>query len=713
MMKCKNCKAEFDDEALFCPECGVQVEMSLDKKTTDLNLESTPEEQTDIPALFCPNCGSKLEEGDEFCENCGHGLKETVSTFTEQKKKNLRLPLVIGGAVALLAVGLVAIPKAIGGGNRSGIVQEVFYVKDGGLHGASLKSAKKKPVEYTEQFVDSDSMGDGFMGSDFIGAVGLVSAPYGIPFVSKDGKYHFIVEDWSDTYTYTYTLYSQKGSGDSVKVDSNVQHPYHVTDDNQVVYRKNDNLYVSDLKEKTKIASDVQSFLVDKDGKNVLWYVRSDNDDNSYDIYYQDLSMKKDKKKLISNSNVVAVSSDLNILLAQKEESLYLINNQGEGEKLAANVEAVRGVDLNKGTFFYTDSTKKTVSAMDFVNDDMAAADAQITEPVKANYKKTEVVGLGVRARERTTVDDSYYEDLDLYNQKVDRDDLRRELTGMEVETPYEDLYYYSDGEAQLVTQMAADIDMWANRYSITDSEKELNKDFTSYLIYKRANDSLKNKVKLSEISDADAFEGMFRAVSKTDVEACLFTGGKETELDLDIAEYLEYTTVDVKNNQLYCIQATSDENDGTGELISISLGGDNVGKVENRDSDVNRIELVSDGNIYYMKDVNDRGVGDLYCNGQRVVTDVGGYTTRAVTDSSAIVCITDPSRESGEGSLMYLKGEKMEKIADDVSYYHAFGEDRVVVMTDYNPKRDKGELKYYNGKDLRTLDSDVLGFFY
>lgn len=709
MMKCRNCRAEIDDEVMFCPECGTRVERDFDTDKTVPLFATAPPKQPDIPVQFCPNCGAKAEAGAEFCENCGHSLKEaapapsTAPAPEGQKKKNLRLPLVIGGAAAavvLLAVGLFAVPRAvraIAGAGSSGETQEVFYVKDRGLHGASLKSAKKKPVEYTERFANADSLYD------------AVSGFYGAQFVSKDGKYHFFMEDVNYDLGITYTLYSQRGTKEPVKIDSGIQDMYQVTDDNKVVYVKNDNLYVSDLKDKTKIGSDVDEFMLDQEGKNVLWMVDSGNVDGGYDIYYQDLAMKKDRKKLISDGTVIRASSDLNTLLMIKEESLYLVRDQGDGEKLAGDVENVLGADLTKGTFFYIGVDQESVNAMDFVDDDMAASDAQIAEPIRANYERSEVVGQGYWAYTRTVVDDRYYEDMDRYNQKLERDSLRRELSGMEIEQPYQTLYYYSNGEAQLVTDKFVD---WSGYPFITDGDKEINKDFTSYLLYQRANDSLENKVKLSELSYAEEIESMIYYVRGNDVVTCLFAGGKETELDLDgKSTYNAYK--DVKNNQLYCHLVEPDNYGGTGDLISISLSSDNAGKIENRDSDIDGIELVSDGNVYYMKDVNDRYVGDLYCNGERVVTDVSRYTVEPVRDSSAIICVADPSRESGDGSLMYLKGRKAEKIADDVSDYHAFGEDSIVVLTDYNYNRYKGELQYYNGKELRKLDSDVRGFFY
>lgn len=96
--------------------------------------------------------------------------------------------------------------------------------------------------------------------------------------------------------TPTYTLSYVKGKKDPVKIDSGIEGYYRVTEDNKIVYMKNDNLYVSDLKDKTKLASDIDYFYLDKAGKNVMWEVS--NSDGTDDIYYQDLAQKRIRSRL-------------------------------------------------------------------------------------------------------------------------------------------------------------------------------------------------------------------------------------------------------------------------------------------------------------------------------------------------------------------------------------------------------------------------------
>lgn len=56
MKECKNCQKTYDDNSMFCTECGGRLE------------ESAPR------GSFCPNCGTACQAGAAFCTNCGTRL---------------------------------------------------------------------------------------------------------------------------------------------------------------------------------------------------------------------------------------------------------------------------------------------------------------------------------------------------------------------------------------------------------------------------------------------------------------------------------------------------------------------------------------------------------------------------------------------------------------------------------------------------------------
>ena len=63
-MKCKHCQYELEEGGLFCPNCGIKVEIETEMA------DSLSQEKHQ----FCPNCGKALEMGAVFCEHCGYRL---------------------------------------------------------------------------------------------------------------------------------------------------------------------------------------------------------------------------------------------------------------------------------------------------------------------------------------------------------------------------------------------------------------------------------------------------------------------------------------------------------------------------------------------------------------------------------------------------------------------------------------------------------------
>ena len=372
-------------------------------------------------------------------------------------------------------------------------------------------------------------------------------------------------------------------------------------------------------------------------------------------------------------------------------------------------MDDIMALDVEKGTFFYTTSVDSKMKAMDFVDDDLAASDAQIKEPVRSDYERQETTGIGYYSYTRTVLDDKYYDDLSKYQEKQQRDQLRQQLKDEEIESPYTELYYYADGQKNLVTSEFMDS---LSYFYITEADREANKNFGSYLIYTKTNAADMKKVKLSEISYIGEIYYLMDEARGKSVTYCVYAGGKEAELDLD-GKKLGSTRKDAKNNQVYMLikDEDADYEDGS-DLFSMSLNASDLGKMEERDSDVNSLELVSNGNVYYLKDTNDKNVGDLYCNGDSVLSDVSVYSVQSVPKSSAVLCISDPNKDKNRGTLTLVKGKKAEKLAEDVNDYYAFGENSVAMLTEYNYDRMKGDLKYYNGKEAYLIDSDVRNFF-
>lgn len=71
-MKCQYCSSEIPDDALFCPECGQQLDVAKQRQEV------------------CAVCGAPLEEGAVFCSECGTPCgQKTAQTEPEPNITNI------------------------------------------------------------------------------------------------------------------------------------------------------------------------------------------------------------------------------------------------------------------------------------------------------------------------------------------------------------------------------------------------------------------------------------------------------------------------------------------------------------------------------------------------------------------------------------------------------------------------------------------------
>lgn len=766
-MKCRSCGAELKDGDVFCPECGARMDEPDSDRTVILDQEEEEEEGTKAQKqpqpedVYCPNCGMKLQLGDVFCDRCGYQL-DGKGKKGKTGKKGGKLPLILGGAaaVAVVAVGGSFALKGLGslGGGSGTAPEELLFVSDGSVFGMNLKKPDEKPVEYTDSFYESDEedMGDVFR----------------ISFPTASGKYRFIPEDYNPQ-DGTYTLCYQTGKEELEKIASGVQ-GYYVTGDHKVVYVKNNNLYVCEPGEKEEkvdsdlkvsrlvpdgrmLDSDMSGVWVSQDGKNLLWAVDT-GDEDSADFYCQDIELKGEKVKLASDSTLVDRTANFESILFKKDDALYLSKGMEKAEKLVSGVEDVMSVDLEKETFFYTAKGEREAKLADYIVDDMAEEDAQMKAPVRSDYE-TEVGGYGLSSYTYSRVDDQYYDDLEKYQEKEERDELREAIQEMEpITVSYTELYFYAEGQETLITSDYSSSVAYADPSwnSLTDlSEK--SKDFTSALLYKKEKpmEEMEGKTKLSElpyISDPEVIKvaiengeiyiaGLFDAGNQEpETSYFLYSNGVDKELDLE-GQIIQKSLYDAKNNQLVLLVADeeeeetavegdradsaddsdstdrSDEKDEAGELMTVSLKGETAELVP-YDEDVSSLELVYGGNIYYLKDVGENGEGDLYRNQESLMYDVKENGLWAVPDSKAVMAITDYDEDNRTGTLNLLQAdsEEGEEIASDVYLdaiaFTAFGQDCIFMLSDYSFERGSGDLLYYDGKETKTLESDVAAYF-
>ena len=64
MKFCPKCNKEYDDELVFCFQCGEKLQQKVE-------IVEEVIEQKSIEHIFCPYCGERIDCDSGFCGFCG------------------------------------------------------------------------------------------------------------------------------------------------------------------------------------------------------------------------------------------------------------------------------------------------------------------------------------------------------------------------------------------------------------------------------------------------------------------------------------------------------------------------------------------------------------------------------------------------------------------------------------------------------------------
>lgn len=738
-MRCINCGCELAEGSKFCFSCGakqpeeivipkedveevtvepeeetqevseepeeVAQEVSEEPEDAEESYEEPEEAPQEAPAKgfkFCPYCGAKNDEDAIFCCSCGRNMEGNagvvVTSSTEEPfkpKKKFPVKAVVGvvAAVAVVGVAVKLVGGLFGSDEKSSMVA---YLKNGRVNQIDVEHYKKGPVEYSGRY-----------GREEVRNEGNASVVY-----SKDGKYVFYPTDydWRDDES-DFRLNMQKvgKTEEPIKIDNSVKR-YSVLENNKVVYIKSgsDTLYINDKKDnKEKIASDVSSYRIDKKEENIVWLEQTRD---GYNIYQQDLALKKDKKALLKDVQSFDIGKDMRQIVALQDDILYLVKDFGEKKKIASGVTDIFNNDEKDGCFYYVKEDQSEITAADIIEDDCAEADQAMKEPNREDFRveKIEKNSWTGKYEKRETIDsEKYNEAYEKYYEKEERDSMRERLGEYKLSNAVRELYCYKDGKEKAVDKYYAG----ARSYG-TD---------TDILVFNRYNMENVPKIKLSEVEYMNEIESKYLEAMMESMETCVYTGGKTVVL----GEKLDHTfMVDTENKTGYGVKVEKeergDDEDGnryeeeaTSTLLSFSVDAKADGKCKVVAEEIGDVELAKDGKIYYLTDMKDDGSGELYCNEDDIDSDVMQGTLYSEKDSEVVYYGVDCDRSKGRGTLKMYNGKDDVTIADDVFSYKVLGEKEIALLLDYNLERYRGELELYKGKDdLIDLDEDVTCIF-
>lgn len=693
-MKCTNCGKEVEADALFCDECGASMVAETETAKDEAPVaEAATEESKEASAAkaFCISCGAAIPAGSGFCEECG--ANQSAPVAQEKKpakekpaKKKGSAGIVIGAVAAVGVLALLVLGgKALFGG-KAGKVDYTFYIKDKEVY--YTEAGKTTSVQVTDEFIDGREIGNSELAN--------AASELGYYFVkSDDGKLMFF-PDKIDTYNDDgFNIYYKKTSKlgkdvEAEKIDSDIL-AYSVNDSATLVTYIKDggDLYSYNMKkqDKEKISGDVEQYKVSADGKTV--YFLNDEDD----LYCW--TRGKDKDKIDSDvTEVCRNTDDFKTIYYLKEDSLYKSTKGKDKEKIASDVSSVFYV-YDSGAVYYTKDNSDNQAVADFVHDDMAETDLNITEPEwpsypsRYDYSSTTAYDAAVEAYNEQK--EAYDTKLQEYNQKLERDSIREQLKGdMEFYLECYELYYYDGKDEEMIS------DCLLSKYDYATS--------APVLVYSALDMEAVEKVDLSE------FESVYDLQSE-------IMDALDKNAQTYVASGKTIATIETENGQGYEINSAGDtlmfysdidEEKSEGDLYKVEVKNGKLSKPELYDTDVYVNKLsVSNSYIRYYKSYDDR-TGDLYIDKEQVDYEV--YTQNLTYDSKSdtFYYYVDYDMEEGEGTLKAYKKGKDSKVADDVAY-HRLVDGKLYYISDYSSKNYKGELYFYNGKKSTKVDDDVV----
>ena len=679
MVECPKCHKQLEDGTKFCDNCGAQV----------------------FETIFCPNCGAKTSTQFAFCQSCGASIQEdapaaktgagkaagaaagaagaaAAAAVAAAKNKVPKKWLMFGGIAVAAIVVIVLISSLLGGG---GSANYGLYIKDDEIFYSNL--SKDDPLQVTSRLVDSSSDVSEY---ELAAAATSLSS---FSHMSEDGKLLFFPDRVDDSGVTLYYRDVTKASEEGVKIDSAVTR-YAVNEKaTTVTYLKDgESLYQYDIKsgEKNKIKSDVSTFYVSDDGSKIIFR------DTEGDIYSW---AGGEEEKLDSEvTTLYSVAKDLSKVTYIKEGSLYQKADGQDKVKIDSDVSSVL-CTYTSGEVYYLKSADTEISLMDYVTDDMKAADDAMTQPERPEYPYSfnyDTYEEYEAAYDKYQQDyEAYQEAYTAYREKVTRDNMRESLSDRTLSQTQYSLYYFNGTESTLVTDAFCSDDA-----SASDSP---------LLVFEAYEQSSVDKVKLSEISSIYDVQEMVEEALFSSTQTYVAVGATMNALDQDEASSF---TISDDGSTIYFISDVSDSGE-YGDLYKVAISDGAPQAPELYDNDVYpyAIYFLSDGRLCYYKDVKE-SKGELFLDKTSIDYDVQLYSVSYDEDSEQLLYFVDWSDDRSCGTLKRWTGKEAEKIADDVHDFSVTADGKILYLYDYSTNSYRGEL-YLFDKEGEKIDDDVV----
>ncbi len=718
-MFCKSCGKEIPENAKFCSGCGTPVSRpEHPPEVPETPVILVPPEASDVPdATEVPNvpdvpeAPARPQAAETPRDDLTAALEPAMETAVAvappaeppavppvppvppgadaapAQKKKKKTGVIILAAAAVAAVVLVALLAALlpsGGGKDIFLYRtvddELMFRKD-------LK-AKTEAVELSDD------------------------EPSSIRF-TRDGKYIYFMEGYgssdetADLYRMETAKIGKKGASPE-KVSSDVnRYSLRLLPSGGAVYVRggeDGQLRFFDGKESYKLASDVNGYGFSIDEKGAYaYYTESDPSDYTLALYRVQIKDGGTKEKLLKDADAIYTDYDAEVLVYGRSngdggeweyDETYDVYSQvpgGEKTKLLSDVSSVLDVSVEDGkaVILYMTANTEKHTLYDFVSDSLASSDAGETEPDYDDYQVQNAWGW------MTTDWDAYEEAYEKWYAVENRNYIRQSLKDTEYNITTYNLSRYENGKDTLLAEGLA----FAPTYSAADG----------IYLYARADQEISA---VCDVQDLEYGEQVYEKMDAAERSWYQHVGGAESEFDLD--EDGDIGSLFILNGSEAVLTAYED---GESEIRAYSVGKNGLTFVSTiTDDDYTGITKGRSGGkdaVYYFTDMDsDYSAGELmrYAGGksESVAKDAGQVE---ILDDGAVFKMEDVDYNDRRGvtecTLYVMRDGKGERIADDVAVSGVAFLDskRVVYVSD-------GDLYVWNGRDSEKLASDVEYFW-
>ena len=456
---------------------------------------------------------------------------------------------------------------------------------------------------------------------------------------------------------------------DSLKIASDVV-SYGFTENDKLIYYINDEneLYISDKKDKTKLDSDVES-VVYALGDKIL-YVKDDS------LYIRGYSEKKNDKEKIVNDYVGALVSDNSkkVLIATNEELYLYTIKSNEKVKITGEYKSVVAYDDNFDKIIYAENNEESTDLTKLLIDNKKQDDEDFKEITFSDYLN----------------DKATYEEYSQNQELKDEIDVRNEIREyvQDVDLGTSTLKIFSNGESKDYLK-----DVGSVVYTDLDEESILY--FKGEISSKKLN-----------IEDYDYLYDFVDDFEKLIDSGSLYLyNGKEDILITD-EELVKDARIDGK--YVYYLAEDDDEY----ELFYATIKGDKVDESGSLDTGIYYSSLkggLKDGYLYFA-DMNDDGdAADLKVvkNGEieTIASDVLPENLQTNLNKTKLYYMTEYSDQ--EGTLNVYNGSKSKKLIDEVAMFVHINDNYMYLFKNYSDKNDTMDLYSFNGsKDTLVAEN-------